>query len=55
MQAEHVQRLETVVVRLEALVDGHDDHEARIRSLEQYRWIAAGAVALAMFLLAYTR
>ena len=55
MDKETLARFEQAVTRLEDLIARHADHESRLRSLEQYRWITAGVVALAMFLLAMAR
>lgn len=51
---EDAARLEQIVVslarietKLEVVTGGHADHEARIRRLEQAKWILIGAAALA--------
>ncbi len=46
--AEVLARLEVLLPRLERLVE---DHEARIRALEQRSWRIAGALALAVVLI----
>lgn len=44
---ELVRRLEAAVTRLEGLTKGHDDHELRLRALEQYKWKLIGVASAA--------
>ena len=51
---EDAAKLELIVVsltrietKLEAVMGGHADHEARIRRLEQAKWTLVGAAAVA--------
>lgn len=45
-QATVGEHLAVINVKLDLLLAGKDDHEARIRSLETYKWVLIG-VALA--------
>lgn len=38
-------QLATISVKLDLLLAGKDDHEVRLRSLEQFKWILMGAAA----------
>lgn len=33
--------------KLDLLLAGKDDHETRLRSLEQFKWLVVGAAAIA--------
>lgn len=49
-QGDLIARLGTIVDRLEKVLD---DHETRMRSLEQWRWKAAGAAAVVVLVAGY--
>lgn len=38
-------QLAVINVKLDTLLVQRDDHETRLRKLEQFRWVLAGAVA----------
>lgn len=39
-------QLAAINVKLDLLIAGKDDHEIRLRSLEQFKWVLVGAAAL---------
>jgi len=40
-------QLATISVKLDLLLAGKDDHEVRLRALEQFKWILMGAATAA--------
>lgn len=38
-------QLAAINVKLDLLIAGKDDHEVRLRTLEQFKWILMGAAA----------
>lgn len=48
-----LQAVTRIDVNTAALVKQADDHEVRIRSLERYRWTAAGGVGLLSAIASY--
>lgn len=40
-------QLAAINVKLDLLIAGKDDHETRLRSLEQFKWLFIGASAAA--------
>lgn len=39
-------QLAAINVKLDLLIAGKDDHETRLRSLEQFKWVVLGAAAV---------
>jgi len=39
-------QLAVIQTKLDLLLAGKDDHEVRLRALEQFKWIIAGAAAV---------
>lgn len=39
-------QLAVINTKLDLLIAGKDDHETRLRSLEQFKWVVVGAAAL---------
>lgn len=40
-------QLAVINVKLDLLIAGRDDHEIRLRKLEQFKWVMVGAAAAA--------
>lgn len=40
-------QLAAINVKLDLLITGKDDHEVRLRALEQFKWLVVGASAAA--------
>lgn len=40
-------QLAVMNAKLDLLLAGKDDHETRLRSLEQFKWLVVGAAAIA--------
>lgn len=39
-------QLAAINVKLDLLIAGKDDHETRLRALEQFKWVVLGAAAV---------
>lgn len=39
-------QLAAINVKLDLLITGKDDHETRLRALEQFKWVIVGAAAV---------
>lgn len=39
-------QLAVINTKLDLLIAGKDDHETRLRSLEQFKWVFVGAAAM---------